>query len=157
MRNGPNPEIGRSVKGHAAAGGERSLLLGFAVLPGALKFCKRIERAEELAGNGCVVPKEHLPAVGGPGHEGNADGFMRVQMLRAILDDSPCVDALSVGSDGQHAGLDAPRTQAAPVRLSKADHKRVFGDVLRGEGFAEAAQEFIVFVLVLLGEDDERL
>jgi hypothetical protein len=39
--------------------------------------------------------------------------------------------------------------------LSQTEYECVFGGVLRVEGFAEAAEDFFVFLLVLLGEDDE--
>ena len=39
--------------------------------------------------------------------------------------------------------------------VSQAQYKRVFSGVLRAEGYAKAAEDFFVFVPVLLGEDDE--
>ncbi len=40
--------------------------------------------------------------------------------------------------------------------LGEAQDERVFGRVVRLEGLAEAAEDFLVFMLVFLGEDYER-
>ena len=63
--------------------------------------------------------------------------------------------ALGGGGDAEDAGLDAARAETAPVRLGKAQDERVFGGIVRLEGLAKAAEDFFVFVLVFLGEDDE--
>ena len=40
--------------------------------------------------------------------------------------------------------------------LGEAHDERVFGRIVRLEGLAEAAEDFLVFMLVFLGEDYER-
>jgi hypothetical protein len=42
------------------------------------------------------------------------------------------------------------------VSLGEPDYERVHGGVARLGGVAESAEDFFVFVLVFLGNDDER-
>ena len=39
------------------------------------------------------------------------------------------------------------------MRLGQAEYERFFGRIMRLEGFAKAAEDLFVLVLVLLGED----
>ena len=38
--------------------------------------------------------------------------------------------------------------------LSQSQYERVFGGIVRLERFTESTEDFLIFVLVLLGEDD---
>ena len=129
--------------------------LRFLALTRALKPREGVERSEEIARDGGVVAKVHLPVLGRHGHEADGDGVVRVQMFGAVLDELARAIALSGGGDVEDAGLDATRAEAAPVRLSQAQDERVFGGIVRLEGLAKAAEDFFVLVLVFLGEDDE--
>ncbi len=151
LRNGPNPGIGH------CRGRCRDRLLGrFAVLASPLKSCKGIERSEEITGDGGVVAEIGLPAPGRIDHEANGDSVMRAQVFRAVLDDVPGESTFVGGGDVEDTRLDTARPEAAPVGLGEAQDERVFGRVVRLEGLAEAAEDFLVFMLVFLGEDYER-
>ncbi len=76
-------------------------------------------------------------------------------MFRAIFDKLSCESALCGSGDVEYAGLHATRTESAPVGLGQAQDERVFGCVVRLEGFAKAAQDLFVFMLVFLGQDHE--
>ena len=89
------------------------------------------------------------------GHESDGDGIVRVQVLRAVLDDCSRATALDAGGDVENPGFDTARAETAPVCLSQAQNERFFAGVMRLEGLAEAAEDFFVLVLVFLGEDDE--
>ena len=112
-----------------------------------------VEGPEEFAGDGGVVAKVHLPVLGRTGHEADGYGLMRIQIVRAVCDELARVVALVGGSDLEDAGFDAAGSEAAPVRLGQAEYERVFGRVVGLEGFAKAAEDFVVLVLVFLGED----
>ena len=42
------------------------------------------------------------------------------------------------------------------MRLSETQDERVFGWILRVEGIPEAAEHFLIFVLIFLGHDHKR-
>ena len=128
----------------------------FAALPGALKPRKDVERSEEITGDGGVVAEIHLPALGRIDHEADGDSVVRTQMFRAVLDDVPGESTFVGGGDVEDAGLDTTRTEAAPVRLCKAQDERVFRCVVRLEGVAKAAENLFVFMLMFFGQDYER-
>ncbi|HYI96111.1 MAG TPA: hypothetical protein VEX68_21385 [Bryobacteraceae bacterium] len=77
-------------------------------------------------------------------------------MFGAFFDDFSGASALGGGGDVEDAGLDATRTEAAPVRVGQAQDERVFGRIVRMEGLAKAAEDCFVFVLGFLGKDYER-
>ncbi|HYI96736.1 MAG TPA: hypothetical protein VEX68_24560 [Bryobacteraceae bacterium] len=72
-------------------------------------------------------------------------------MFRATLDDLSGVGALGGSGDVEDAGLNATRTETAPVRLGKTQDERVFGCAVRLKGFAKAAQDLFVFMLMFFG------
>jgi len=76
-------------------------------------------------------------------------------MFGTVFDELPCQAALRGCGGVEHSGLHAPRAEAAPVRLGQAEDERVFDRALRLEGVAEASEDFLVLVRILLGEDDE--
>ena len=151
LRNGPNPGIG-----HCSRRCYDRLLRRFAALARPLKSCEGVERSEEIPGDGGVVAKIHLPALGWIDHEADGDSVVRTQVFLAVLDDVPGDGTLVGGGDVEDAGLDATRPEATPVGLGQAQDERVFGGVVRLEGVAKAAEDFFVFMLVFLGEDYER-
>ena len=122
----------------------------------ALKPGERFERFEEVPGDGGVVAKVHLPPLRGHDHEADADGLVRVQLLGAVFHQTPRLSALKVGGEMEHAGLDTTRAEAAPVRLREAEHECVLDAVVGLQRVAEAAENFLVFLPVLIGEHDER-
>ena len=77
-------------------------------------------------------------------------------MFGTVLDDFAGASALSGGGDVEDAGLDATRTEAAPVRMGQAQDERVFGGIVRLEGLAKAVEDCFIFMLVFLGKDYER-
>ncbi len=76
-------------------------------------------------------------------------------MFRAILDELSCESAFCGSGDVEYAGLHATGTETAPVGLGQAQDERVFGCSVRLKGFAKAAQNLVVFMLVFLGQDHE--
>ena len=66
----------------------------FPALARALQLGEGVERPEEVAGDGGVVAKIHLPVFGRHGHEADTDGVVRVQMFGAVLDDLARASAL---------------------------------------------------------------
>ena len=76
-------------------------------------------------------------------------------MFRTIFDKLSCESTLCGSGDVEDAGLDATGTETAPVGLGQAQDERVFGCAVRLKGFAKAAQDLFVFMLVFLGQDHE--
>ncbi len=116
MRNKPNPGIGH----HAGSCGEWRLTGSFTALALALQAFQSIEGAEEIAGDGGVVAEILLPVVGWVDQKTNGYGVVGIQIFRAVFDVLLRAGSLGGGSDVEHAGFDATRTQAAPVRLGQA-------------------------------------
>ncbi len=78
LRNGPNPEIGHCAGRYGDLRGMGRLLwVRVLWLTGALDAREHIERPEEIAGDGAVVAKIHLPTLGRPGHEADSDCVVR--------------------------------------------------------------------------------
>ena len=175
MRNEPNPGIGQ-FRGVAAFGGafgsggllglpaerrsgagrgDQRLWVRVRPLTRALQPHQGIEGAEEISRDGSVVTKVHAPSLIRILHEADSYGIVRTEMFRAILDDVPCEGSLSGSGDVEDAGLDATATETAPVGLGQAQDERVFGCAVRLKGFAKAAQDLFVFMLVFLGQDHE--
>jgi hypothetical protein len=68
-----------------------------------------------------------VPILGGHSHKADADRFVQVQVLGAILNYFFRPTAHGFGGDIQDAGLDASRAEASPVRLSQAQNESVLG------------------------------
>ena len=81
---------------------------------------------------------------------------MRIQIFRAVLDHALCAGALAGGGDVEDAGFDATGAEATPVPLGQAQDERLFGRIVRLEGFAEAAEDLIVLMLEFVREDYQR-
>jgi hypothetical protein len=80
---------------------------------------------------------------------------MGIQIVGAVFDDLLGAGALGGGGDVEDAGFYATGSEAAPVRLGQAEYESFFGRIVRLEGFAKAAENFVVLVPVLVGEDYE--
>jgi hypothetical protein len=91
----------------AGGHGDDRLLGCFAALACALEARQSVESAEEIASDGGVVAKIHLPPVGWIGHEADRDGVVRVQVLGTILDDLSGACSLSGSGDVEDSGFDA--------------------------------------------------
>jgi hypothetical protein len=157
LRNGPNPGIGQlgsspCDEGLRLLGRERCFLR---FLSSALHFSERVEGFKKLAGDGGVVAHVHVPMLGRHGHECNADRVVRVEVFRAVLDYGARLISLCRGGDAQDGGLNAAGAEASPVCVSQAQDQRVFRGIVRLEGFAKAAEDFLVLMLVLLGQYDK--
>ena len=77
-------------------------------------------------------------------------------MFRAVFDKLSCESALGGSGDIEDTRFYATGTESAPMGLGQAQDERFFGGAVRLKGFAKAAQDLIVFLLVFLGQDYER-
>ena len=160
LRNGPNPGIGqfrgklREWRCGTCCGYQELGVRAFK-LTRALKPHQGIEGAEEIPGDGAIVTEVHAPSLLRILHEADSYGVVRTEIFRAILDKLSCESALCGCGDVEYAGLDATGTETAPVGLGQAQDERFFGCIVRLKGFAKAAQDLFVFMLVFLGQDHE--
>jgi hypothetical protein len=121
----------------------------------ALEAYECVQGSEEVARNGGVVAEIGLPLFGRHRQEAYADRFVRVQGFGAVWDPLAGATTLRGGADVEHAGLDLPRAETPPVRLSETQNERMFGATVRLERLDEAPEDFVVFMQVFLGEDDK--
>ncbi len=176
LRNGPNPGIGQfrgvvafggafgscgllglpAERRSGAGRGDQRLWVRARSLTRALQPRQGIEGAEEIPGDGSVVTEVGAPSLLRILHEADSYGVVRTEMFRAIFDKLSCESAFCGSGDVEYAGLDATGTESAPVGLGQAQDERFFGCAVRLEGFAKAAQDLFVFMLVFLGQDHER-
>ena len=175
MRNGPNPGIGQfrtvaafgsafgstgwlglpAERRSGAGCGDQRLWVRARSLTRALQPSQGIEGAEEIPGDGSVVTEVGAPSLFRILHEADSYGVVRTEMFRAIFDKLSGESTLCGCGDVEYAGLHATGTETAPVGLGQTQDERVFGCAVRLKGFAKAAQDLFVFMLVFLGQDYE--
>jgi hypothetical protein len=73
-----------------------------------------------------------------------------------VLHQAARFTALQVRADIQHAGLDRTRAEAPPVCLREAKDECVLDAALGRQRIAKGAEDFLIFLRVLIGEDHER-